>query len=162
MSETGPSSYPQGSSFMFTGGVKGDSWKKTFHRVTFSQTSWLQCIMGHHLAAGVGTTCTTWREAQRQTDRCGDLIITFTMRLYQPPRCVWPARLRAKCIWQGSKGPHPSHQSLNVSQKADQENTPSGITHISIFAPDSDAAVETDGNTDAGKSATTTSCSVLI
>lgn len=35
-----------------------------------------------------------------------------------------------------------SHQRLYVSQATNQENTHSGITQISIFAPDFDAAVE--------------------
>lgn len=34
-SETGPSRYLMGSSFIFTGGVKGDSWKEMLHHVTF-------------------------------------------------------------------------------------------------------------------------------
>lgn len=64
-SKPGPSSYLMGSSFMFTG-RKRDSWNRKLHNVTSPKTSWLQCIMGHHLAAEADTTCTTWQETRRQ------------------------------------------------------------------------------------------------
>lgn len=64
-SKTGPSSYLMGSSFMFTG-RKRDSWNRKLHNLTSPKTSWLQGIMGHHLVAEADTTCTTWRETQRQ------------------------------------------------------------------------------------------------
>lgn len=34
--------------------------EEKLHKKASSESSWMQCIMGHHPAVEAGTTCTTW------------------------------------------------------------------------------------------------------